>query len=385
MSAIPYWRLSAVYFFYCTFVGAFAPYFGLYLKSLAFSAFQIGVLMSLYQIARIFMPNAWGWLADHTGKGVRIVQLTCLASLVLYLGVFAGTSFNWLLVCIGLMCVFWSAPMPLLEAVTLGHLKEASSGYGRIRLWGSIGFIATVVGLGYLLDYVAIRVLLWAILGLMTGTLLVTFWLPEVAIPHHESAQASVWQILRRPEVAAFLASCFLMAAAHGVYYTFYSIYLVDHGYSKTAVGLLWATGVLCEILLFLAMPRLAHRFGLRRILLASFALAVVRFLLMGWCVASVTLMVLAQTLHAATFGSFHASSVAVTQRFFRGRHHSRGQALYTSVSYGLGGTVGGLVSGWMWERAGPALTFSVSSVATMIGFLLLWRWLHLERETPLR
>jgi PPP family 3-phenylpropionic acid transporter len=117
---------------------------------------------------------------------------------------------------------------------------------------------------------------------------------------------------------------------------------------------------------------------------LASFALAVVRFLLMGWGVASVTLMVLAQTLHAATFGSFHASSVAVTQRFFRGRHHSRGQALYTSVSYGLGGTVGGLVSGWMWERAGPSLTFSVSSVATLMGFLLLWRWLHLGQETPL-
>jgi PPP family 3-phenylpropionic acid transporter len=104
----------------------------------------------------------------------------------------------------------------------------------------------------------------------------------------------------------------------------------------------------------------------------------------MGWGVASVTLMVLAQTLHAATFGSFHASSVAVTQRFFRGRHHSKGQAFYTSVSYGLGGTVGGLVSGGMWETAGPALTFSVSSIAALIGLVLLWRWLHLEREaTP--
>ncbi len=381
MRASTYWRLSAAYFFYCTFVGAFAPYFGLYLKSLAFSAFQIGVLMSLYQVARIFMPNAWGWLADRTGKSVRIVQLTTLATLVLYLGVFAGTGFYWLFAVIGLMCIFWSAPMPLLESVTLGHLGAAASSYGRIRLWGSIGFIVTVIGLGYWLDYSSIHSLLWVIFWLLAATLLVTLWLPGVSIPHHESAQASVWQILRRPEVAAFLAACFLMAAAHGVYNTFYSIYLVDHGYSKTVVGLLWATGVIGEVLIFLAMSKLTHRFGLRRILLASFALAVVRFLLIGWGVSSLALLFLAQPMHAATFGSFHASAVAVTQRYFRGRHHSKGQAIYTSVSYGLGGTVGGLLSGWMWEGAGPTVVFSLCSAGALIAFVLMWRWVKLQPE----
>jgi PPP family 3-phenylpropionic acid transporter len=381
MRALTYWRLSAAYFFYCTFVGSFAPYFGLYLKSLAFSAFQIGVLMSLYQVARIFMPNAWGWLADRTGKGVLIVQLTTFASLLLYLGVFVGNSFGWLFIVIALMCVFWSAPMPLLESVTLGHLGEASSSYGRIRLWGSIGFIITVIGLGYWLDYTPIHSLLWIIFGLIAATLLVTLWLPAVSIPHHDSAQASVWQIMRRPEVAAFLAACLLMAAAHGVYNTFYSIYLVDHGYSKTVVGLLWATGVIGEVLIFLAMSRLTHKFGLRRILLASFAFAVVRFLLIGWGVSSLVLLFLAQPMHAATFGSFHASAVAVTQRYFRGRHHSTGQAIYTSVSYGLGGTAGGLLSGWMWESAGPTMVFSLCSAGALIAFILMWKWVKLEPQ----
>lgn len=377
---LPYWRLSAFYSAYFTFVGAFAPYWGLYLKSLAFSAFQIGVLMSLFQVMRIFSPNLWGWLADHTGHRVRIVQWTTAASVACYLGVFAGDSFAWLFGVMALMCFFWSAPMPLIDAITLRHLGDGASGYGRIRLWGSIGFIVSVTGLGYMLDHMPVYWLLWVVLGLMVAVLVCAHWVPEAEITAHHAAQPSVFQIIRRPTVLAFLAASFLMSAAHGVYYNFYSIFLVDHGYSKTLVGWFWAVGVICEIGVFLLMPRLTQWFGLRNILLASFLIASVRFALIGWAVDSPVLVFLAQAMHAATFGSFHAVSVEVMHRIFHGRHHSKGQAIYTSVSFGLGGTVGGLLSGWMWDPVGPLMTFTLSSVAGFVGFLLLWRWLKLEQ-----
>jgi PPP family 3-phenylpropionic acid transporter len=169
------------------------------------------------------------------------------------------------------------------------------------------------------------------------------------------------------------------MAAAHGVYYTFYSIYMFDHGYSKGAIGWLWSIGVLCEILVFLWMPRLVAAFGLRNILLASFFLATLRFLLIGFGANWPIIVVLAQTLHAASFGSYHAASVAVINQFFQGQHHAKGQAIYTSISFGLGGTVGGLWSGWLWEPAGPEITFAVSSIATLIAFMLLFWRLKLE------
>ena len=78
MQSLPYWRLSGFYFFHFAFIGAFAPYWGLYLKSLSFNAFQIGVLMSLLHVMRIFAPTAWGWLADHTGRRMLIVQLAAI-------------------------------------------------------------------------------------------------------------------------------------------------------------------------------------------------------------------------------------------------------------------------------------------------------------------
>jgi PPP family 3-phenylpropionic acid transporter len=171
------------------------------------------------------------------------------------------------------------------------------------------------------------------------------------------------------------------MAAAHGPYYTFYSIHVVNHGYSKTLTGLLWALGVICEIGIFVWMPHLYRAFSLRRILIASFALAVVRFLIIGWAVDSVVLLLLAQTMHAATFGSFHAAAIGIVHKLFRGRHQARGQAIYGSLAYGLGGTVGGLASGYAWDMLGPAVTFSLSAACAAAGMLILWRKLHLTAQ----
>ncbi len=376
----PYWRLSGFYFFYFAFVGAFAPYWSLYLKSLSFSALEIGILMSLLQVMRMFAPAAWGWLADRTGKRLAIVQFGAVLGLVTYAGVFLGSSFYWLFLVMALMSFFWSASLPLVESMTLTHLGESAAKYGRIRSWGSLGFIAAVIGVGYLLDVVAIGYLLWAVLGLKIGIVVFSRQIPEsVAVPHSTDS-LPVTDILRRPEVIAFFTACFLMAAAHGPYYTFFSIYLADHGYAKGAIGWLWALGVICEIGVFFLMPRLMRRFSLKRILAVSFGCAVVRFLLIGFAVDVIALMLIAQALHAATFGSYHATAVAVVHQFFRGRHQAKGQAFYTSLSFGAGGTVGGFLSGAAWESIGPGLTFTASAAAALAGMLLVGWKLKLER-----
>lgn len=375
MQSIPYWRLSGFYFFYFAFVGAMAPFWGLYLKSLEFNAFQIGLLMSLLQVTRIFAPNIWGWAADRSGKRVAIIQVAVALSLVSYIGVFFGTSFAWLFVVMSLMSFFWSASLPLVEATTLSHLGEKTAKYGRIRLWGSVGFIAAVVGLGYLFDFVAIRWLPWAVLGIMAGLLLFSRRIPEAQVLPHHTDKLPIWHIIRRPEVLAFISAGFLMAAAHGTYYTFYSIYLVDHGYAKSSVGLLWSLGVVCEIGVFLWMPRLLRHVSLKQVLLASFAFAVLRFLMIGWGVAWVSVIVAAQAMHAATFGAYHAAAVEVVHRFFKGRHQAKGQALYNGLSFGAGGTLGGLYSGMTWETLGPDVTFTLASLCALGAFgLVAWK-----------
>jgi PPP family 3-phenylpropionic acid transporter len=165
------------------------------------------------------------------------------------------------------------------------------------------------------------------------------------------------------------------MSAAHGPYYTFFSIHLVGEGYSKAATGWLWALGVSCEVGIFMWMPKLYRAFTLRQILIASFALAVIRFLAIGWLAQSFTVLLIAQTLHAATFGAFHAASIGYVHRYFKGRLQSRGQAIYGSLAYGVGGAFGGFTSGALWQHSGAGITFTFGAACALVGGLIFARW----------
>ena len=377
MLALPYWRLSGYYFFYFAFIGAFSPYFGLYLQSLSFSAWDIGLLMSQMQLMRLCAPYLWGVLADRLAQRVSVVRLAAVLSLIGFSAFFVVKSFPAMLVAMALLAFFWSGALPLVETVTFDHLRDQPGRYSRIRLWGSVGFIVAVMGTGALLDGLPLPSLLWVIAGTLIGILIYALGVPEA--PSHASADEHlpVGDIVRQTRVRALFAACFMMSAAHGALYVFYSIHLADHQYGKFLVGCLWSLGVLAEIIVFFFMNDLLRQFGLRAILLLSFAAATVRFLMIGWGVDWLLVIVLAQLLHGLTFGAYHAAAIAAVNRWFPGRCQARGQALYSSVSFGAGGLVGGLLSGWTWERLGAAPTYALSSAFALVGLLFVAQWVH--------
>jgi len=370
-------RFAAYYFFYFAFVGVFSPYWSLYLKHLDFGAFDIAVLMSLLQVTRVFAPGTWGWLADRVGRQAPVVRAAALAGMLVFLPVFWVRDFAGMFVAMLLIAFFWSASLPLVEAMTLGHLGNETARYGRIRLWGSVGFILTVLGCGWWLDHAPIESLPWLVLALLTGIAAFAWRLPEAPRSVHPDP-TPLRELLRRPAVLALLAACALMSVAHGPYYTLFSVYLQEHGYSKGAIGALWAVGVVFEIGIFIGMPALVARWGYVRILQATFWLGALRFTLIALAVDSLPLLLAAQTLHAATFAAYHASAVAAVHEHFRGIHQAKGQALYTALSFGVGGTLGGLLGGALYETAGGAGAFLMSAVATALGGVLLalpaWR-----------
>ncbi|MBK8120232.1 MAG: MFS transporter [Sulfuritalea sp.] len=366
-------RLSAWYFWYFAFVGAFQPYFALYLQSIGLSAGRIAVLMSLGQFMRLLAPLLWSWLADSGGRRLRIVVVSTAASLAGFSVVFLTQEFVGLLVGMAVLHFFWSASLPLVEALTLGHLAASPERYGRIRLWGSVGFIAAVMGVGWLLDSLPIGSQLWVCWVLLLGTFLSTLTLAEVRA-HAGQVAGPILDVLRQRKVAFLFAAGLLMTAAHGALYVFYSIHLVAHGYGKTLVGLLWTLGVVAEIVVFLLMPRISVRVSMRWILLACFALAVLRFVLIGWTVEFIGFLVFAQLLHGASFGAHHAATMAALNRWFVPGQQARAQALYGSVAYGAGGMGGALLAGALWDSLGPGITFSAASLLALIGMILVWR-----------
>jgi PPP family 3-phenylpropionic acid transporter len=374
-------RLSRFYFIYYFFVGAFVPYWGLYLQSEKFSAADIGILMSLFQISRIFAPNFWGWLADHTGKRAQWIRLTAFLGLCGFVAVFWAHGFFWMFFVMAALSLFTSSTLPLAESLTLAHLATTNGHYSRIRMWGSLGFIVAAVILGFMIDRAGIASLLWFLLIVQVCLFILSYTLPEPTVEPHEHDHFSIWQVIKQPNVIALLVGCSLMVTAHGVLYNFYSIYLSEHGYSKGAIGLLWSVGVICEIGIFMLMPKIMARFSLKAILLTSLVLAVIRFTLIGVSVDNLWMIILAQTLHAATFGSFHAASVEVVTQFFKGRHQAKGQAIYNSVAYGVGGAIGGIAGGYALQYLGGQQTFVLAAAFPLLGLAVIGFGLKLSQD----
>ena len=366
----PYYRLSGFYFFYFTSIGAFVPYWSLYLEDLQFSPAAIGELMAILVATKIIAPNIWGWVADHTGQRLRVIRIATLLAFLIFIGVLFARDYWALAVLMAAFSFFWHATLPQLEAITMGHLREDAHRYAHIRLWGSIGFIVSVTLMAPVFDLIGIQWLPTIVLVMLGGIWLNALLAPGDAVEETQVTTASIWHVLRAPAVIALFVACFFMQASHGSYYTFFSIYLEDHGYSRSVVGSLWALGVVAEVIVFTQMHRLLPRFGAANLLLFAIAITAVRWVLISQWVDSVPTLLLAQTMHAASYGLYHAAAISLSHRMFPGRLQGRGQALNSSLSFGLGGAAGSLISGYVWETRGGSDTYLLAAGMAALGIL---------------
>src|SRR5690606_18150236 len=156
---VPYWRLSGFYFFYFAVVGTLVPFWGVYLKSLGYSSQVVGVIGAIILATRILAPNFWGWLAVRTRQRLRITRYGSFLAAVIFAGVWIDQRYWWLVLVVICYTFFWHAVLPQFEVITLGYLEGHHHKYSRIRLWGSLGFMAAVVGLGLVFEFLPIRYL----------------------------------------------------------------------------------------------------------------------------------------------------------------------------------------------------------------------------------
>ncbi len=378
---IPYWRLSTFYLFYFALLGATAPFLGLYFDHLGFSYARIGELVAIPMLMRCIAPNLWGWLADVTGRRLAIVRGGAACALLSFGLIFFDKSYGALALVMALHAFFWHAVLPQFETIVLAHLRDQPARYGQVRVWGSIGFILTVVLFGKLFGLFSLDIYPYAVVGILAGILLASCWVP-VAQPAGAGKSllaGGFVQQLRQPGVIAFYLCVALMQLSHGPYYTFLTLYLGSLGYSSAVIGVLWAVGVVAEVLMFMAMSRVLGRFSVRHVLAVSFALAAVRWCLLGSFADELWILLAAQLMHAATFGSFHAAAIHFVQRSFGARQQGQGQAMYAAVS-GIGGAVGALYAGYSWNYLGAGATFGIASAAALLATLLIMARMKEER-----
>jgi len=374
-------RLSGFYFFYYATVGAFMPYWSPYLEARGFSAAQMGIAYALMGLTRSIMPIAWGWWADTTGRRIAMIRWAVLVSLALFLCI----PFSDSIVGIGFFMlaysIFWHALLSQFEVIALSHLAPSGGDYSRVRLWGSVGFVAAVLGLGPILDAAGILPLPWLVAAMFAAMALSAWLVPEVPAPAQAVAESvPILDVLRRPWVKALLVACLLSQLSFAPYYNFFTLFLERHEYARGTAGFLWALAVIAEIGLFLVMGRLISAVGARRLMLVVLAGTALRWVLTALLVDSLALLMLLQISHALTFGAYHALAVYYVQQYFPGSMQGRGQAFYNAAAYGLGGSIGSLASGYVWEHVSPEAVFVGAGLAALAGWFIAWRGL---RDAP--
>ncbi|CAN7370471.1 MFS transporter [Variovorax sp. LjRoot290] len=370
--------LSASYFAH---IGFFNPYLPLWLKDLGLPIFTISLLTSVQSITRVFAPYAWGALSDHTGHRVLLLRISAAVALVSSFGLWWHGGAWWLGLVLLVMFTHTSSMMSLTEAA-MAHLVAGDWGrYGRIRLWGSAGFLVTVFFAGEWFEHFGMgHFPAWAG-GTLAIVLIATLRLPDVREPAaaHSMVKDPVGPVLRIPAVRWFFMSLFFHVMAHFAVYGFLSLYLDSLGYGKGTIGLLWALSVVAEIAWFYLQGRLLGLFAMPRWLLICGVAAVLRMGITAGCGPWVWALVAAQALHALSFAAHHTACIAMVSRHFPGRLRGRGQALFTVIGYGFGGVFGVLAGGAIAQQFGYVAMFGVATLLAVVGSICAWRAQRLE------
>ncbi|MEM7400550.1 MAG: MFS transporter [Pseudomonadota bacterium] len=362
--------LAGFYFFYFATIGVLLPYWNLYLKHLEFSARQIGELSAVLLATKIVAPYIWGWIADNTGKRLLVIRLAVFFGMMVFSATLVLHGYWALLVVLTIFSFFWNATLPQFEAATMNNLGDRKHMYSRIRLWGSIGFIFTASLLAPIIERYGIQYLPMIILLIIGITCMNTLFVSEASSPKQKPDKASMLKICLQPKVLALLLATFLIQASHGPYYTFFSIFAEENGYSRSMIGQLWSLGVIAEVVVFFLVYRWLPRFGAKKLLVVAMLLTAIRWWLIAFYVEYLPILLFAQLLHAASYGLFHAAAIQLIDRYFTGSVQGRGQALFSSIGFGLGGSLGSLMSGYTWNVIGPSYVYLLASGIALIALI---------------
>ncbi|MBF0126039.1 MAG: MFS transporter [Magnetococcales bacterium] len=379
MTTTSRWPLAGFYACYFAVIGVWIPFWPLYLAHLGYGAQTIGLLTALMQWIKIPAPPLWGRLADR-GSRHTVIVLTCIAAFCAFTLFFLGTGVGWVVVATTLYSLFHAGPLALTDSLAMELCVQREWDYGIIRLWGSWGFILFSLGVGPLTDQWGMEGVPWTIALLLLLSCLFALKLPRTTSPPWSGPAPALFD---RADVRWFYFASLLMQFSHGAYYGFMSLHLQQQGYSRTAIGLLWALGVAAEVGLMVFSKPLLARFGVSRVLTFSLLMAAMRWSLYATTV-DLHVLIAAQLLHAFTFAAFHIA--AVRRVYEMAPVHGRGtaQGWLSALSYGAGGGMGMALSGLIFDRLGYEILFAIMALAALAGVgashrsgILFHRWEH--------
>jgi MFS transporter, PPP family, 3-phenylpropionic acid transporter len=359
--------IEAFYFLYYQVVGVNMSFMPAHLRGLGLTGREISTVFTVAPVLSLAVPLAWAWIADRSHRHDRVLKIVLCGAWLGLTPVLWARSFAGVLAAYALFAVFSVGVSGLADALAVGRVR-AGAKYGRMRVWGSAGFIASSVAVGGLFTFTDARadgmlapLAMWLALGAAFAASLGLRGSGEAAVrPHLDDLK----RLLGDPRLRWLLLAGALHWACMMPYNVYFGIFLGELGLTPLAWGMAFSVGVIAEMIVLIWFHHLQARFSLDRLLAAVFVVSALRWMLVTVVRAPWALIAL-QSLHGMTFGMFWSAAIALVAAVVPPALRATGQALLL-VAINMGAIAGNLVTGRLFDTGGPRVMFLLAAAAQL-------------------
>jgi len=366
----PMFLSKAIYFFYYGAAASLFPFLVIYYESLGLSGYQIGFLAGIMPLIALFSAPFWGGLADVTQKHKRLLLLTIFTSIVIAFALSNASAFLWLIPLVVLLAFFIAPIMPIVDNSVMDLLADHKDQYGKLRLWGAIGWGVAAPVVGWLIERSDLS---WAFFGymiLMCAGLLVAWKLTVSQAGIGSKFRGGLRSLLSNPWWSLFLFTVFVFGIGSSVIQNFLFLYMNDLEASKTLMGLSLMFATISELPVLYFSDRLLNRFGATGMIIFSMFLLVLRLLAYSFT-RNPLLLLLIQLLHGPTYSVVWVSGVSYAAKNAPQGMGATAQGLFSGVLLGLSAAMGAFIGGFLYENFGPVAMFRLIGFFVLMGIVL--------------
>ena len=364
------WHFATLQFLSFASLSLLGTYGNVYFKRRGLSDIQLGILFAVPSAVSIFSPMIWGLTSDLLQRRKPIVITMHLVSAVLFPLFWFLSSQTFVLICIimGLFSFFFRPSIPLIDTWTLDYLSNKGGDYGRIRSWGSVGYMVPLL-LSILIFSSSsggtAEVLLPMFFGVSGFRLLAAIqasYMPDMSPSGREKMDWKALKIYLHPFAIVFFFCVFVRSFVFSPFFAFFNVYLDTLGVTDNMKGLPWIVAVGAEVIMLAFSNKLIQRFGAVTAIICAYVAMAIRFFVLA-AAPSWEIILVVQLLHALPFGAYHPAAIQIINRITPEAFRATGQTL-VSVIGGIGGILGNLIGG-VW--------------ASSYGYVVLYRYLGLS------
>jgi PPP family 3-phenylpropionic acid transporter len=366
-------RVSLLFAAVCTVIGTQLPFYPVWLDWRGLGASEIAIITAAPLVVRVVVTPALAFAADRFGDHRRFLIGLAWAGLLMVLVLTQLSTFWPLLFGTVLFSLAMATIMPLTEMLAMTGVKAAGLDYGRMRLWGSLSFILASIGGGWLLEPLGAGAAIWLVAGGVVLTVAAAHALQRpIGLGRLKAATgpprlklADALGLLRSRVFLLFLLTTGLVQGSHGMFYTFGVLHWQAQGLDTAWSGMLWGVAIVCEVVLFAYSAAVLRRIGPVQLIMLGCGAAVVRWLLMGFD-PPLALLVLLQISHSLTYTASHIGAIHFMSRVVPDQQAGTAQALYASVTGGIG--LGGamLIAGPLYASYGGRAYWAMAIIAAV-------------------